>query len=164
MKGIILTAMVLSFLAMDVGSSTAAEKKKTAPATKTTTTVSEVSASARREAEANAKETLAAKEWTIYLTAAGAKKAKSETDVLTFSEGKLTSKNLSSKGYPTSNITVTVQDNGTIIWETMQTKENGDMAFWRGELEGQIMRGVLSLQSEKGGAQDFSFSNVSAGK
>lgn len=159
MKKIVLGVMVLSFLVMDVVSSTAAEKNRTAPATKTTTIVTD-----RREAEARAKETLAAKKWTIYLTIIGAKKAKSETDVLTFAEGKLTSKNLSSKGYPTSNITVTVQDNGTIIWETMQTKENGDMAFWRGELEGEIMRGVLSLQSVKGGAQDFSFSNVSAGK
>lgn len=162
MKRIILAVAVLGFLVMAVDCALAAEKKKTAPATKTTTTVTEVSPLARREAEANAKETLAAKEWTVYLTATGAKKAKAETDILTFSEDKLSSKNLSSNGYPISNITVTVQENGTIIWETMQTKENGDMAFWRGELEGEAMRGVLSLQPVKGSVQDFSFTNVAS--
>jgi hypothetical protein len=161
MKKIILAVIILVFLVGTIDLTLAAQKQREK---KVTPPVQTVSLTERREAETTAKEVLSAKEWTIYLTPAGVKKAKSETDVLTFAEGKLTSKNLSTKGYPTSNITVTVQDNGTIIWETMQTKENGDMAFWRGELEGEAMRGVLSLQPVKGTTQDFSFNNVASGR
>lgn len=155
MKRMVMGMMILSFLAMANEVLYAAQKNPVSPA---------VSPAARQEAEAKAKETLAAKEWTIYLTAMGQKKAGQETDMLNFAEGKLSSKNLSGKGYPASNCTITVQPNGTIIWETMQTAEKGEMAFWRGELEGQVMRGVLSLQPLKGQARGFSFTNVSSTK
>ena len=142
----------------------AAQNKKEDASKKTISVNPAISPAARKEAEAKAKEVLAANEWTVYLTAMGQKKARPEADVLNFGEGKLSSKNLSGKGYSTSNCTITVQSNGTIIWETMQTTEKGEMAFWRGELEGEVMRGVLSLQSPKGQAQDFSFTNISSTK
>ncbi|MDD5466034.1 MAG: hypothetical protein PHP73_06840 [Candidatus Omnitrophica bacterium] len=155
MKRILIGMAILSFLAMANETLCAAQKNPASPA---------LSAAARKEAEAGAKATLAAKEWTVYLTAMGQKKAGQETDVLNFAEGKLNSKNLSSKGYPSSNCTITVQPNGTITWETMQTTEKGEMAFWRGDLEGQAMRGVLSLQPVKGQARGFSFTNISSTK
>ncbi|MCX5701904.1 MAG: hypothetical protein NTW64_02845 [Candidatus Omnitrophica bacterium] len=115
---------------------------------------------ARREKEAKAKETLGLKEWTIYLITMTEKKMKTDTDLLTFAEGKITSKNLSPKGFPSSNYTVTVQEDETIIWETMQTADNGDIAFWRGELQGELMRGVLSMHPVKGEVKDYTFSTV----
>ncbi|MDD5477087.1 MAG: hypothetical protein PHG87_02605 [Candidatus Omnitrophica bacterium] len=156
MKRIVISMMILSLLVMANETLCAAQKKPASPPA--------LSPAVRKEAEVKAKTTLAAKEWTVYLTAMGQKKAGQETDVLNFAEGKLSSKNLSSKGYPTSNCTITVQPNGTIIWETMQTTEKGEMAFWRGELEGGAMRGVLSLQSPKGQARGFSFTNISSTK
>jgi hypothetical protein len=111
----------------------------------------------RKEAEAKARGRLNAKEWTIQLTSSGGKKTKVETDTLTFSDGKITSKNLSDKGYPTSNYSLTLGSDGMIIWETMQTAESQDVAFWRGELQGEVMTGVLSLHPTKGEVEDFYF-------
>ncbi len=145
MKKAVIGAMILSFLVVSAELTFAAQ---------------EVSPSARQEAEAKAKQILSSKEWAIYLTAMGEKKAKTETDALIFTEGKVTSKNLSAKGYPTTNYTATVQENGTIVWETMQTAEKGGTAFYRGELEGQAMRGVLSLHSSGGEARNFSFTTT----
>lgn len=162
MKRIVISMMVLSFLAMANETLYAAQKKK--DSSKKTTSVPALSPAARKEAETKAKERLAAREWTVYLTALEQKKAGQETDVLNFAEGKLSSRNLSSKGYPTSNYTITIQENGAIIWETMQTTEKGEMAFWRGELEGETMRGVLSLQPLKGQARGFSFTSMSSAR
>ena len=121
---------------------------------------------ARKAAEKKAKETLAEKEWTIKVTqsaSASTKKAKPEIDVLTFSpEGKVTSKNSAAKGYPATNVTVTVQDNGTIIWETMQTNPEVGVLFWRGELNNTIMNGSLTLQPQKGSIEEFYFMTVLA--
>jgi hypothetical protein len=158
MKRIGITLCVLSFLitAFYVGPIAIAKEETIAEAAPQVVDP----AIARREAEVKAKETLAAKEWSIYLVSMAEKKTKVETDVLTFPEGKIISKNLSGKGYPASNFTVTVQEDGIIIWETMQTAEKGDIAFWRGELQGEVMRGVLSLHPVNGETKDYSFSTV----
>jgi hypothetical protein len=111
----------------------------------------------RREAETKARARLNAKEWVIQLKSSGGKKTKVETDTLTFSDGKITSKNLSDKGYPTSNYSLTLGNDSMIIWETMQTAESQDVAFWRGELQGEVMTGVLSLHPTKGEVEDFYF-------
>ncbi|MDO8748542.1 MAG: hypothetical protein Q7J72_05445 [Candidatus Omnitrophota bacterium] len=117
--------------------------------------------SARRESEKKANEALAQKEWQIEVTEMSAKKMKPEIDVLTFAEGKVISKNYSAKGYSPTNITLTVQDNGTIVWETMQTNPEHGTVFWRGELSNGLISGAVSLQPKKGGNEDYYFTTVS---
>lgn len=115
---------------------------------------------ARREAEKKANKTLAQKEWQIEVVETAAKKTKPEADVLIFAEGKVTSKNYSAKGYPATNITLTVQDNGIIVWETMQTNPEHGTVFWRGELSNGLMGGAISLQPKKGDNKDYYFMTV----
>lgn len=115
----------------------------------------------RKAAEREARETLKMKEWEIYLTPQEApKRVKNETNVLTFSDGKVASKNLSDKGYNTSNFSLTIQDDGLAVWETMQADVDRNLAFWRGELRENVMRGTLFLSPQKGDKITYSFTTV----
>lgn len=106
-----------------------------------------------------AKELLSRQEWTIYLMSLSDKQAKIKNDTLTFAEGKAASKELSGKGYPQTNYTLTLQDDGAIVWETMQSNEKEDVVFWRGELKDGVMRGIVSIHPKDGkNNQDYSFS------
>lgn len=115
----------------------------------------------KKELEAKNKEMLAQHEWAVY-TALSGKKGKLEEDTLTFApEGKVVSKRFSAKGYNQSNYTLTIEDNGNIIWETMQTNEGVGVLFWRGELlPNGIMQGIMSLQPQKGANEDYIFTTV----
>ncbi|MFH1208417.1 MAG: transposase [Candidatus Omnitrophota bacterium] len=68
----------------------------------------------------------------------------------------------SSQGFSPSNYTVRVRENGAITWETMQRNPQGQVISWRGDLEGDQMAGVMSLQSNNKNAQDFSFMSKKA--
>lgn len=113
----------------------------------------------RQEETKLAKEKLGRQEWKIYLTSLADRKAMG-SDTLVFSEGKITAKELASKGYQPSSCTITTQEDGVIIWETMQVSENGDRVFWRGELNNNLMQGIISMQPKEGKNQDISFSTV----
>mgnify|MGYP001568529555 CR=1 FL=1 len=112
----------------------------------------------------NAQAELQAKEWIIYLTPQETKrKLTSETDVLTFSDGKVTSRNLSAKGYSTSNMGISsIQDDGTAVWETMQVNAaTKDIVFLRGELLASgIMRGTVFFKPQKGDTTTYSYSTI----
>ena len=99
-------------------------------------------------------------EWAVeMIPVSGSREAKRPVkDTLFFEGGKVTSKRLVDSGYPGSNYTLTVEDDGAVVWETMQTKEGEGVAFWRGELRGEEMRGILSKHPVKGDPMDLSFS------
>ena len=83
-------------------------------------------------------------------------------DTLTFEGRQVTSTNLFREGYPTSSYSVTVQtESGMVIWETMQTGPNGEVVCWRGEYDGQRMRGVVTRQKDGKELESFSFIAVS---
>jgi len=102
-------------------------------------------------------EDIAATEWQIRLARP---QGKEEADAITFMDGKFVSANLNSLGFPASNYSLSVDSNGRIVWETMQTSPAG-VASWHGEVEGETMRGILSLRQEGKVPQDFSFTSVS---
>jgi hypothetical protein len=97
-------------------------------------------------------------EWDIKLNPVGG--GSQTADRLSFRNGKFISANLNSLGFSGSNYSVTIEDKGKVVWETMQTSTNGT-ASWRGEIEEGKMRGILSLRKEGQEAQDFSFSSIS---
>ena len=96
-------------------------------------------------------------EWEVKLTpiSGGGQIA----DTISFIQGKFFSGRLNTSGYLASNYSLTIEDSGKIIWETMQTGSDGT-ASWRGEIDGDKMQGILSLRSQDGQTQDFSFMSI----
>ena len=113
----------------------------------------------RNRALENAKAALDSQEWTVHLSLANGRRPKDSTDVLTFKEGKVTSKNLLAQGYPESNYTLSVTGDGVAVWETMQVNEKVGLAFLRGELHGMMMKGAISMQPQKGEKSTLYFSS-----
>ncbi len=121
----------------------------------------EISAAARAERAAKETEAVAllnGTKWSIELIPLSGEKAKRPLkDTLKFEKGKVLSEAMSKEGYPTTNFTLTMNGN-TPVWETMQTKEGSGVCFWRGERQGEAMRGILSKHPTEGPSVDLSFS------
>lgn len=111
------------------------------------------------EAAEKQKAELMGKEWTVALTPMGGR-GKAETDIISFAENKVASKNLQTAGYVPTNFTVRLQEDGTVTWETMQSSEKDGMAFWRGDIKDGVMHGVLSKRDRRNNTADFSFTSV----
>lgn len=104
-----------------------------------------------------AKVILESQDWIISLSPLIAKGAREE-DVLTFSEGRVISRNLFAKGYPQVRYSLSFSQEGRVSWEAVAESESGGLASWRGELEGESsMRGILSLQAKSGSLEDLFF-------
>ena len=102
-------------------------------------------------------------QWAITLSSMDGEPSKKPlTDTLSFKAGTIASERLTSDGYPTTHYTLTIQDNGVPVWETMQSQEGKGVAFWRGELHGDTIRGILSEHPDKGKVKDYSFSGKQA--
>ena len=103
-------------------------------------------------------------EWDIELTliSASGSDHKLRKDRIRFKDGKVSSSNLASSGYSASNYTVTVKEDGTVVWETTQRSPSGEIVFWRGETREGRMQGVLSQRPTqgKGKGRDFSFVSI----
>ena len=84
-----------------------------------------------------------------------------QTDHLQFDGRKVTSSQLNTEGFSASNYTVTFKTGGSFVWETMQTGPQGEVICWRGESNGQTMRGVMTRQAPGMGAINFNFIGVS---
>jgi hypothetical protein len=95
-----------------------------------------------------------------------AKKSSSlEKDTLSFRDNKIESSSLISNGFTPTNFTVRLKgkNNDIIVWETMQTSADKGVAFWRGEIDNDTMRGVLSWQLDEQNKQDYSFVSAQKG-
>lgn len=79
------------------------------------------------------------------------------TDELSFAAGRVTSRALSAQGFTPSNYTLSVSPEGQLVWETMQTNTAGETVCWRGEWNGQNMRGVMTRQAQGTQAANASF-------
>ena len=99
--------------------------------------------------------------WIIELIPASPDKPeKRQKDELRFVDGKFISTLMDEK-FSSSNYTRTIKDDGTIIWETMQTNEEGAVATWYGEWRGDVIKGLLSFHPAEGKtSRDFSFVSV----
>jgi hypothetical protein len=95
------------------------------------------------------------REWTVYLIERNTKTPEIHKDTIDFEGRKVTSSVLSEEGYPQSNCTVTLKDNEDIVWETMQTNEDKDRAFWKGTLTDNSMKGVLIMQPQSGAVRSY---------
>ena len=97
-------------------------------------------------------------QWKITLSLMGAK-AKPKQDVLIFEDNRFYAEKTSKEGFNATNYTISVQDDGITVWETMQTAEEGRINFWRGEIAEDMksMRGIVSKQFPDGTRENHSF-------
>lgn len=102
-------------------------------------------------------------EWAIELLKLSGK-GKKDAETLIFKDNQVLMSNFSKRGFSATNYSLSIQGDGTLVWETMQSSEKSGIAFWRGELSSdmQSMRGVLSLQINEKNREEYSF--VSTGK
>jgi hypothetical protein len=108
------------------------------------------------------KQELNGNEWKVAIRSQSGKGSLDGPDTLTFQDGKFRSASAGKKGFTPTNYTITVQEGDSpSIWETMQTNENGNVAFWRGEWKDDFMSGVISRQLEEGKNEEFVFSSSS---
>ena len=83
-----------------------------------------------------------------------------QEDHVTFEGNQMSSSTLNTQGFPKSNITLTPQEDGRLVWETMQTHSNGETVFWRGEMKEGRMQGVFSRHPKDGAPIDFIFRGI----
>ena len=81
----------------------------------------------------------------------------SQQDQLEFQRGQLVSQALKAQGFSSSRYAMTKQQDGTVRWEAIQASPSGETAHWRGEWDGQAVRGVVTRQKVGGPAIEFNF-------
>ncbi|MFH1996842.1 MAG: hypothetical protein ABIJ27_07625 [Candidatus Omnitrophota bacterium] len=91
-----------------------------------------------------------------------------ETDVLSFEDNKFTSAYFTEKGFEPTNFTVKVANNGTVVWETLQTKDEIETIIWRGERLGDSMKGTFTHKFDgvprRAYTHNFTSQNLSAAR
>lgn len=110
------------------------------------------------------KEQFNGSQWSITVNPQqqGAKGALSDSDVLTFQNGQFSSKNFSKLGFKPTNYTLTVPEDeaSPTVWETMQTSEEGDVAFWRGEWKDKDVNGVINYAVKDKKNEEYFFTTA----
>ena len=87
-------------------------------------------------------------------------------DKIRFKDGTLVSEYVSSLGFPSSNYAFTLNQEGKLVWETMQRNSAGEMVFWQGEatqdgkMRGSMSRQGASKNQTKGELVEFSFASL----
>lgn len=81
-------------------------------------------------------------------------------DTLTFKDNQVASLQLGQNGFPASNYSESVLANGSVAWETIQRNDKDETANWRGEWDGNVMKGVLRKRFATGTASVFSFKSA----
>jgi hypothetical protein len=100
-------------------------------------------------------------QWEIDMMALDGKGAK-QKDFLIFKDNKFSSENFAKSGFGPSNYTLSIQDDGSVVVETMQSAEKEGILFWRVELDAQLIvcKGILSRQLGENKTEDYSFLSV----
>lgn len=104
------------------------------------------------------KEELNNTQWTIAVAPVPGK-GQAETDVISFVNNRVVSRNLNNAGFDATGFSVRVKEDETVIWETIQKDEKDNAALWRGEIKDGVMWGVLRKRDSRGRLSDFSFAS-----
>ncbi len=81
-------------------------------------------------------------------------------DVIAIKDSYVSSSNLTREGFKRSKYSKSGLRNGRTAWETIQSNAKGDIANWRGEWDGTVMRGVLRMGDRAGVVRDFTFEST----
>jgi len=93
--------------------------------------------------------------WNIEIKAYAEKGKLAGVDELFFQNNKFRSEKTGKMGFNSTNYTITPNEKGASVFETMQTGKEGEVIFWRGEWLEDNMTGVISRQLEKGNEEYF---------
>ncbi len=104
-------------------------------------------------------------EWEIEISLLSNKDKGKSIDRVIFQDNKVRFKKLTDKGFSSTNYSLTVYDDGRMLWETMQVSEKGQRVFIRGEVGSykDTMKGVISYPKNDGSEKYF-FKSVSKSK
>lgn len=104
-------------------------------------------------------------EWAVQMSYTDAQgEQKTSSDKLIFKDGRFNSENQEGGGFKDSNYTLSAKGDAT-VFETMQSKDDKDRAFWRGEVRESNVRGILSTHHYKGEnkeVKDYTFGGALA--
>jgi hypothetical protein len=98
--------------------------------------------------------------WSVKIESQSGKGDFLGQDTLIFQNDRFRSERAGKLDYGPTNYTLTVQEQGPTIWETMQTSKKGEVSFWRGEWKEGVMTGIVSRQLEKGN-EEYYFTSAS---
>ena len=88
---------------------------------------------------------------------AGSSDHAAQQDVLEFREGKLHSRALGDQGFAPSKYTMSRREDGIVVWETAQADKTGTIVYWRGEWDGQAMRGIVTRHAPGKAQASYTF-------
>lgn len=83
-----------------------------------------------------------------------------QQDQLEFRGHRFASEAMALQGFAESNYTLGDDGQGGLAWETMQANDHGELLSWRGEWQGNTMRGVMTRQAMGRPAENFTFVGV----
>lgn len=96
--------------------------------------------------------------WEVEMVALPAgSQAETIKDTLHFVNGKFYSERMLAQRYKPTNITISGTPGNMQTWETIQTNPDGSQVAWRGDWQGDAMKGVLSVTAPGEKPRDFSF-------
>jgi hypothetical protein len=138
-------------------------KEKKSAETSKATKVKATSDNKKKEALTQARSALNNSNWSVSFTG-DLPKGMAPTDDLTFKDNQFSSALFSGQGFCPTNFSLTMQDDGVVVFETMQTSEKDGTLFWRGELDadGKSMKGMFSHVLADQSSQDVYFSGNKA--
>ncbi len=151
--GMIAAGMVVGYAGFATAADKDAKKKKVVEAPK-------LSDQQRTQFAEQSVRTLNSQPWKIYIFPQGGVAGTVETDILTFSGTSVVSENLKAKGFSGSNYSLTVQDDGSATWETVQRDAKNDFAMWRGDLRGDGLQGIVNMRTAAGVSVNREFSTL----
>lgn len=96
-------------------------------------------------------------EWEIALSQDGSDKT--SQDSIAFVDHKFSSGVYSKQKYEATNYTLSVKDDGSTTFDTMQTKGD-DMVMWHGIVNNNGLRGVVSVHLASGKVVDYTFTGT----
>lgn len=98
-------------------------------------------------------------EWNVTMTYVTSKgKKNSGEDTLIFSDKKFISKSFDKKGYEPTNYSMTLEEDGTTKFGTMQIKGK-DTSFWKGTVKGDTINGSVHTQFAGGTSNRTTYFN-----
>lgn len=134
------------------------EKKSAAEMTKTAKAKAS-GENMKKEALAQMRSALNNSTWSVSFTGE-LPKGMATTDALTFKDNQFSSGLFIAQGFGPTNFSLTMQDDGVMVFETMQTSSEAGTLFWRGELgsDGKTLKGMFSHVLSDQKTEDVYFS------